>query len=56
MSHRTLVVLSLDLPMPESITDVLADIDPPNLPYSNGVVRVVTEPYASRVEMWLDAE
>lgn len=54
MSDRVLVVLSLDLPDPEKITEALAAIDPVNVPYSTGEVRIVPEPFASRVTTWLD--
>lgn len=51
---KMLLVLTMDLPEPEKIVDVLDILDPPNLPYFAGKVRIVVDPSASEMEEWLD--
>ena len=38
---RTLIVVSVDLPNPDSVVGVLEHLDPPTIPYFAGEVRVV---------------
>ena len=49
-----LLLLTLDVPEPEKIVDVLDKIDPEHLPYFAGKVRIVIDPSASEMEDWLD--
>lgn len=49
-----LLVLTMDLPEPEKIVDVLDIINPPNLPHFAGTIRPVVDPSASELEKWLD--
>ena len=51
---RAILVISLELPEPESITEVVSHIDPPNVPHFGGMVRIAVDPVASTVEHWLD--
>ena len=51
---KALVVLSLELPSPDAVVDVLQAIDPPNLPHFSGEARIVVDPHATAVTEWLD--
>ena len=66
---NALVVLSLELPSPDAVVDVLQAIDPPNLPrarrlrpgrappnlpHFSGEARIVVDPHATAVTEWLD--
>lgn len=51
---KALVVVSLNLPTPESVVEVLDALDAPRIPHFAGQVRVVVEPHATQVTDWLD--
>lgn len=51
---KAIVVLTFELDSPDDIGEVLLAIDPPNLPKFAGKARVSVDPYASKVEEYLD--
>ncbi len=53
---KAIVVLTFDLQSPEDIAEVVKAINPPSLPYFAGEARVTSDPWASVVTDWLDAE
>jgi hypothetical protein len=53
---RALVVLTVELPSPEAIVEVLDSIDPPNVKHFAGDARIVVEPATSAVLAYLDGE
>lgn len=51
---RMLVVLPFDVPTPKNVTEIVAALDPPNLPYFAGDIRIVIDPIATVVTEYLD--
>jgi hypothetical protein len=51
---KALVVISVDLPNPESSVDVLEHLDPPTIPYFTGEVRLVVGPDVDDTIKFLD--
>jgi hypothetical protein len=53
---KALVVLTVDLPTPDDVVDVLEHIDPPNVPHFAGDARIVVGPYVDVVLNYLDGD
>lgn len=51
---KALIVLSLEVPDPESIVDALTAVNPPTVPHFAGMAYVVPEPHASEMIAWLE--
>jgi hypothetical protein len=51
---KVIVVISVDVPTPGDITQVLEYLDPQSIPHFAGKVRIAIEPVATQVETWLD--
>ena len=51
---KALFVVSIDLPYPEAVVDVMAHLDPPTIPHFAGDVRVVVGPDVDDVVKFLD--
>lgn len=49
-----LVVITLDCPTMDALADAIKAIDPPQVPYATGDVRLVVNPLAQRVLTYLD--
>lgn len=54
---KVLVVVSIEIPHPDNIVDVLDHIDPPKIPFFDGQVRIVPEPVVIKTLLqFLDEE
>lgn len=53
---KALVVITLELPEPDDIVEVLDHIDPPNIPHFDRDVRIVVHHDVDDVIKFLDAE
>lgn len=52
---RIAIVLTFDIPDPETVPSIIEAIDPPNLPHFDGNARIVVEPEVDELVGWLDA-
>lgn len=53
---KTLIVISLELPTPDDIVEVLEHLDPPNIPYFDRNVRIVVHHDVDAVIKFLEEE
>lgn len=53
---KAIVVLTFNLPYPESAVSILEAIDPPNIPHFAGEVRIAIDKDAQHIIDWLDEE
>lgn len=51
---RALIVLSVDVPDPENLPEVIRHINPPGVPYFEGEQRVAIDPPATHVLDYLE--
>jgi hypothetical protein len=51
---NVIVVISLNMPDPQQIAEVLEHIDPPHIPHFAGQVRVAVGSDAQRIVNWLE--
>lgn len=56
MGEKMLVVLSFVVDKPEDASTIIKAVDPPHLPFSDGLSRVVLDPHASELLEWLDMD
>lgn len=51
---RAMIVLDVALPTPEAVSEIIAAIDPPNVPHFDGTLRVAVAPASAEVAAFLD--
>lgn len=51
---KTIIVLTFDMPEPDSIVEIIEHLNPPSIPHFVGEVRISIDPWASVVEAFLD--
>ena len=50
---KCLLILTLDIKVPEDVAKAMDAIDPKNIPHFAGKAHIVIDPFATEIENWL---
>jgi hypothetical protein len=51
---KLFIVLGFDVEDPAESAGILHMIDPPSIPFFDGIASIVLEPFATELKIWLD--